>query len=84
MTEKNHMSEILQFIKEYLQRGDVKKIAEEEFNMTAQNGYDILANRTKNAEFIEACYKKAFERASKFLAMKEQANILRQKIEQMQ
>ena len=83
MTEKSNMRDILEFIKEYLQRGDIKRIAEKEFNMTPQNAYDILAGRNKNPDFIEACYKKAFERASKFLAMKEQAHILRQKIESL-
>jgi predicted transcriptional regulator len=68
------------FIKEYLERGEIKEIAEES-GLTADAAYKILGKRTKNHGFVRKCYERAMQRAREILAMKEQTSILRQKIE---
>jgi hypothetical protein len=76
----------LSFVKEWLQKGDIKEIAEES-GYAPQYAYDILGGRkgrkNKNLPLLQKLYKKAFENANQFLAMREQQRILKQKISQL-
>lgn len=67
------------FIKEFLESGEIKEMAEQ-MGVPTGSAYKILAGKMKNFAFVEACYKKALERASNFKAMKESLGTLKQHI----
>lgn len=70
----------IDFIKQWLEHGEIKTLAEE-YGIDPSTGYLVLRRSgKKNFGFKELCYKKALERASRFLAFEQQKNILMEKI----
>jgi len=68
-----------EFIKRWLHRGEIKKLAEEN-RIDQDAAYKILNGMIKNFPFVEKCYERAKERAVKHLRMKEEIKALEQKI----
>lgn len=66
----------LDFIRENLEHGEIKKLAEEN-GMSHQNAYRILQGRAKKYHrFIGICLTKAIERASMIKSLNEKTQSL--------
>ena len=70
-------------IKQWLQPGELREIADE-FGLTTDAAHKILNRRNKKRfktlSFIKRCHQRAVQHINEHLAMKEQENLLKQKI----
>ena len=74
----------IDFIKDWLEHGEIKTLAEE-YGIDPSTGYLVLRRHgKKNFGFLELCYKRALERANKFVAFEQQKNIMIEKRTQLQ
>jgi predicted transcriptional regulator len=68
-----------EFINNWLEYGQRKEIAEN-LGITPHMAYKYLSGEGFHKEFLEACYKQAFDNANKWIAQAEQAKLLKEKI----
>lgn len=68
------------WIKQYLHRGEIKKLAKEH-GLSPDHGYKILNRQANNLSFVEICYKRALERATRFVQFEEQRKAIDEKIQ---
>lgn len=67
------------FIMLWMERGDIQTIAHE-LGVNESTVRNALRGRTKSFWIIEKCHDYIMVRVNKWIAMREQANILKQKI----
>lgn len=63
------------FVKEWLRRGDVLKLAAK-YRINRSTAYKVLRGRSRNYEFLKACYDLAYERALTFKLLDDKLHTL--------
>lgn len=69
----------LEFIKFWLDRGEIREIAEE-CGLEPEQGYKILSGVNKNHKLFLKCFDRALERSKMYLAMEQQRIEVNEKI----
>lgn len=71
-----------QFIKEWLQSGEIAKLAKDS-GLTPDCAYKRLRGDVKDHSFVTKCYSVALQRANEVLTMRQNLSELRNKIESL-
>jgi hypothetical protein len=70
------------WIKQYLHRGEIKELAKKA-GLSPDHGYKILNKKSRNISFVESCYERAIERATRFVQFEEQKKELNKKLQSL-